>query len=75
MKDAENLSYSEWVGRLNEYLRLLAVLLNPNLIILGGGISADHDDWFKLIDVPVEVVPARFLNEAGIVGSALAAER
>lgn len=75
VKDAENLSYSEWVGRLNEYLRLLAVLLNPNLIILGGGISADHADWFKLIDVPVEVVPARFLNEAGIVGSALAAER
>lgn len=75
VKDEQNLSYSEWAGRVNEYLRLVVKLVNPGLIILGGGVSADHEDWFKYLDVPTEVVPARFRNEAGIVGAALAAER
>jgi polyphosphate glucokinase len=75
VKERENLSYAEWSRRLNEYLRLVVGLINPAMVIIGGGISAEHAEWRALVDVPTEVVPAQFFNEAGIVGAALAAER
>jgi polyphosphate glucokinase len=74
-KERENLDYPAWASRVNEYLRLVAALINPSLIIIGGGISAHHAEWLPHLQVPVEVVPAQFFNEAGIVGAALAAER
>jgi polyphosphate glucokinase len=75
VKERENLSYLEWSRRLNEYLRLVVDLLSPGLVIIGGGISAEHAEWRSLVDVPTEVVAAQFFNDAGIVGAALAAER
>jgi polyphosphate glucokinase len=36
------LSWSEWGGRLREYIALLESLLWPELIIVGGGVSANH---------------------------------
>jgi polyphosphate glucokinase len=48
-------------------------LVWPDLIILGGGISKEHEKFFPYLDVRAELVPAQMLNEAGIVGAALAA--
>jgi polyphosphate glucokinase len=46
------------------------------LIIIGGGVSADHAKFFKFIKPRAKLVPAEFFNNAGIVGAALwAAER
>jgi polyphosphate glucokinase len=76
VKDKEQLSYAAWAARVNDYLRLVVNLINPALVIIGGGISADHAQWFPYLDVPTtKIVPAEFFNEAGIVGAALAAER
>ena len=46
-------------------------LLWPELIIAGGGISADHKKWFKHLKIRSKIVPAKFRNEAGLVGAAI----
>lgn len=72
VKDQKGLSYREWGGRLNTYLQLVVTVMNPDRIIIGGGISADHAKWMKYVKVAAEVVPAQLQNGAGIVGAALA---
>ena len=65
------LTYKQWGTELGAYLRTLEKLLWPELIIIGGGVSADHAKFFKHLKTRARVVPAQFLNEAGIVGAAL----
>ena len=69
----QDLSWEEWGKRLDHYLAIWETLLSPELIILGGGISAKSDKFFKYLNRRTKVVPAEFLNEAGIVGAAMAA--
>jgi polyphosphate glucokinase len=69
----EDLSWKKWAGRVDEYLKTVAFLVNPELIIVGGGVSKKHDRFLPLLSVDVEVVPAQLRNEAGIVGAALLA--
>ena len=74
--EAKQLSWKEWGGRLGEYIAVLEALLWPELIIIGGGVSADHAKFFKFIKPRARLVPAEFFNNAGIVGAALwAAEK
>jgi polyphosphate glucokinase len=47
----------------------------PNLFIVGGGISKKSEQYIPLLTIETPVIPAQFLNEAGIVGAALAARR
>jgi len=42
------------------------------LFIIGGGISKESEKYLPLLTIDTPVVPAQFLNEAGIVGAALA---
>lgn len=71
VKVAEDLSWSEWGGRLSKFIAILERALWPELIIIGGGVSAKHRKFFKHIEHRARMVPAQFLNEAGIVGAAL----
>ena len=74
--EQKKLSWKEWGGRLHDYVEVLEKLLWPELIIVGGGVSADHDKFFKFIKPRAKIVPAEFFNNAGIVGAALwAAEK
>ena len=75
VKHRKELSWKEWGGRLGRYVRALEDILWPELIIIGGGISAKHEKFFKYVKTRARMVPAEFLNEAGIVGAALWAER
>jgi len=70
-KERKGLSYKKWAGRVSDYLQVIETILFPQLIIVGGGISQEHAEWFKHLQISTPVVPARFLNEAGIVGAAL----
>jgi polyphosphate glucokinase len=70
----ENLSWKNWGGRFNRYLQELEKLLSPSLIILGGGSSKRFEEYSKYLTVRAEIVPAQLLNDAGIVGAALAAQ-
>lgn len=74
-KERLGLSYEAWAAEVSEYLRQLEDLVWPDLIIAGGGISADHAKWFPHLKVRSKIVPAEFLNEAGLVGAALHAAR
>jgi polyphosphate glucokinase len=69
----EDLSLRRWAKRFNLYLNTLEKLLWPDLIILGGGISKEFEAFRSEIQVQAEMVPAQALNEAGIIGAALAA--
>jgi polyphosphate glucokinase len=48
-------------------------LFSPDLFIVGGGVSKDADRWLPLLDLRTPVRPAQLLNNAGIVGAAMAA--
>jgi len=72
-KELHDLSWDKWAGRVDEYMHHLEALLSPQLIIVGGGISKQADKWVpKLTGVRARIVPAMLLNEAGIVGAAMA---
>jgi polyphosphate glucokinase len=71
VKDIEGLTYAEWAQRLTVYYRTLEKLFSPDLFVVGGGVSKDAHEFLPLIDVETEIVPARLLNRAGIVGAAL----
>jgi polyphosphate glucokinase len=46
----------------------------PDLIVLGGGVSAKLHKFAPALGVGAPVVAASFLNRAGVVGAALFAE-
>ncbi len=71
VRKAKDLSWSQWGGRLDKYLRLLEQVLWPELIIIGGGISAKHAKFFPFLKTRARLKPARMLNAAGIIGAAL----
>lgn len=73
IRKAEKLEWSAWARRVNRYLGLLESLFSPDLFILGGGVSKKHHRFLPVLSTQAEVVPAELLNEAGIVGGALAA--
>jgi len=69
----DRLSWKRWAARFNLYLQKIEQLLSPDLIILGGGASKKQDRFIPLLSVKARVLPAELLNEAGIIGAALAA--
>jgi polyphosphate glucokinase len=67
-------SWKEWTVRVSEYLQHIEALMSPDLIIIGGGISKESDKWVPLLTgIQAKIVPATLLNDAGIVGAAMAA--
>jgi polyphosphate glucokinase len=68
----EDLSWSEYAERLDEYLHRIEDLLWPDLIVIGGGISKKSEKFLPHLTARTRVVPAQMLNEAGIAGAALA---
>lgn len=65
-----DLDWDKWGERFNKYLLYLQKLLNPELIILGGGASKKIHKFKTKIDSSIEIVPATLLNNAGIIGAA-----
>ena len=72
-REREGLSWSKWARRLQRYLRHLEMLLTPDLLIVGGGPSKRADQWLAEIDIKTPLRVAQLLNNAGIVGAAMAA--
>jgi polyphosphate glucokinase len=73
VREAEQLSWKQWAKRLDVYFEYLEALFSPDLVIVGGGVSKKSDKFLPLISTRVDIVPAQLLNEAGIVGAAVAA--
>lgn len=69
----DDLSWEEWAERVQRYLRHVESLFSPDLIVVGGGASKKPEKWLPLLDIETAIVPAELMNNAGIVGAALAA--
>jgi polyphosphate glucokinase len=75
VREEKALSWAKWAARVNEYLGRIELLFSPDLIIIGGGVSKKHAKFMPLLRTQAEIVVAQLLNDAGIIGAALAADR
>lgn len=75
-KERENLSWQVWAGeRLQPYYEKLEALLNPDLFVVGGGVSKNSEKFIPLLKLRTPIVPAAHRNNAGILGAAELASR
>jgi polyphosphate glucokinase len=69
-----DLSWSKWAKRVNEFLARLELYFSPDLFVIGGGVSKNYAKFGGYLQAErARIVPAQLLNEAGIVGAAMAA--
>jgi polyphosphate glucokinase len=64
------ISRQDWADRFNEYLLHLERLFSPDLFILGGGESKFFEQYKHQLHTQARVIPAKLLNNAGIIGAA-----
>jgi polyphosphate glucokinase len=74
VREKKRLSWKRWASRVDEYLGVIERLFSPDLFIIGGGVSKRHTKFLPLLHNGVPTVPAQLLNDAGIIGAALAAK-
>lgn len=74
-KERENLDWTVWSARLQKYYSKLEALFSPQLFIVGGGVSKQHELFLPLLKLKAKIVPAELKNSAGIIGAALVAEK
>ncbi|MBE7551139.1 MAG: ROK family protein [Anaerolineales bacterium] len=74
IRTEKDLSWEKWAGRVNEFLERMEMLFSPDLFIFGGGVSKKHEKFLPLLRTQAKIVPAQMLNEAGIIGAAMAAK-
>ena len=70
-RERRKLKWPRWAQEFNVYLERLEAYLSPDLIVLGGGVSKSFAKFGLLLRARAPIVPAQFLNTAGIVGAAL----
>lgn len=73
VRDEHGMSYKKWAHRVNRYMQHVERLFTPDLFVVGGGVSKNSDRWVPLLELNTPVEPAQLLNDAGIVGAAIAA--
>ncbi|MGI8644775.1 MAG: ROK family protein, partial [Nocardioides sp.] len=71
VREREDLSWAEWAERLTVYYAAVEALFSPDLLVVGGGVSKNAEQFLPLIRVRTQIVPATLQNRAGIVGAAL----
>lgn len=71
VREQQELNWKEWGNNLNEYLQHLEVLFSPNKIVISGGVCKKFQKYSKYLHTDAEVVPAKLLNNAGIIGAAM----
>lgn len=72
-RTVEQLDFPAWAERVNEYLAAMYRLFWPDVFILGGAVSERFAEFAPLLRSPAQLRPARFGNQAGVIGAALAA--
>jgi polyphosphate glucokinase len=69
-KSDDGLTWDEWGARANRFLGHVRTIFSPKLIVVGGGLVADWDQWRHTLDPDLPVAPALRQNNAGIIGAA-----
>ncbi|MFZ1749616.1 MAG: ROK family protein [Saprospiraceae bacterium] len=72
-RELKHMSWRKWGKELSVYLNHLDLLLSPELILIGGGVSKYFDQYSKHLDIKVPVEMALLQNDAGIIGAAMGA--
>lgn len=72
--EREGLTFEQWALRLQIYYSHLERLFTPDLFIVGGGISKQHEKFLPLLELKTRIVPAATKNAAGIIGAAALAK-
>jgi polyphosphate glucokinase len=72
-RERRRLRWKAWAVQFNDYLARLELYVWPDLIIIGGGVSKVFRKYKEWLNARAPIVPAQFLNTAGIIGAALAA--
>lgn len=70
-RETRKLGWKVYGRELNGYLQYLEFLLNPDLIIIGGGISKKFDNYSPQFTLKAPITNAAMMNDAGIIGAAL----
>jgi polyphosphate glucokinase len=72
IKRRDGLSMPEWAARLQEFITHIEIILSPDHIILGGGISSDFEEYRGYLSTKhARLSPAFYRNQAGVVGAAM----
>lgn len=74
-KERENLDWAGWAERLQTYYTKVENLFTPDLFVVGGGVSKEHEDFLPLLKLRTQIVPAKLKNTAGIIGAAMVANK
>lgn len=69
-RDSDGLGWEEWASRVSRFLEHLKVVFSPSLIVVGGGVVNQWDEWGQLLDPDLSVAPVSRGNLAGIIGAA-----
>lgn len=69
-KTLQELSWKKWAKRLQRYYSHVEMLFSPDLFVVGGGVSKNHEKFMPLLELKTPMVPAKLFNTAGIVGAA-----
>ncbi|MDQ6849967.1 MAG: ROK family protein [Actinomycetota bacterium] len=73
VREQHKMSYKDWAKRVDSYMAHVERLFTPDLFVVGGGVSKDAHKWVPRLTLNTPVKAAELLNEAGIVGAAVAA--
>lgn len=71
----EGLDWQEWCLRFNQFIDHIELIFSPDLIVLGGGASKKFSKYSEYLVSQAPVLPAKLLNNAGIIGGALYAHQ
>ena len=70
IREKLDMSYKKWAKRLTKYYSLMEFYLDPQLFVVGGGVSRVSEKFLPYIDIKTPIVAAKLHNEAGIIGAA-----
>jgi hypothetical protein len=72
-RERRGIGWKAWAREFDLYLHHLELYLQPDLIILGGGVSKENAKFEKYLEANAPIVTAKYLNTSGIIGAAYAA--
>ena len=70
-----SLEWDEWMKRIETYIHYIEEMFWPDLIIIGGGLSKKLSKKGIPFETRAKIVCAELMNEAGIIGAAVAAKK
>ena len=72
-RERRGIGWKSWAEEFNFYLSHLEWYFQPDLFILGGGVSKEMAKFGRYLQAHAPIFPATYLNTSGIIGAAYAA--